>query len=293
MIRAALLLACLLAATAAHAQVRVASKPDTEGALLGHIILRVLSDHGIAVTNKLGLGPTPIVRAALLGGAIDLYPEYTGNGAFFFDQQDDPVWKDPRAGYERVRALDAANAIAWLQPAPATNGWSIAVRMDIAERNHLATMSDFAAWVNRGGPVHLAASAEFIESPAALPAFQQAYGFRLGSGALLSLAGGNTAATIRAAAENISGVNAAMAYGTDGSLDAAHLTVMQDDRAAQAVYAPAPVARQAVLAAYPQIAALLAPVFARLDEATLRRLNARIAVDGEDAAAVAADFLRP
>jgi osmoprotectant transport system substrate-binding protein len=46
-----------------------------------------------------------------------------------------------------------------------------------------------------------------------------------------------------------------------------------------------------VLAKYPGIRASLVPVFASLDGAILRRLNARIAVDGEDARHVAADYL--
>jgi len=46
---------------------------------------------------------------------------------------------------------------------------------------------------------------------------------------------------LRAAAEGISGVNAAMAYGTDGELAALGLTALCDDKGAQIVYAPAPV----------------------------------------------------
>ena len=48
---------------------------------------------------------------------------------------------------------------------------------------------------------------------------------------------------------------------------------------------------EAVLADYPQIADLLAPVFAKLDLATLQDLNGRGQVGGEPAAAVATDFL--
>jgi len=45
-----------------------------------------------------------------------------------------------------------------------------------------------------------------------LPAFEATYGFRLKDAQLLTLSGGNTSATLRAAAEGTSGVNAAMAY---------------------------------------------------------------------------------
>ena len=125
-----------------------------------------------------------------------------------------------------------------------------------------------------------------------MPAFERTYGFHLKSPQLLTLSGGNTAATLRAAAEGISGVNAAMAYGTDGELAALGLTTLCDDKGAQIVYAPAPVARQAILDQHPEIAAALDPVFQSLSLETLQALNARIAVAGEDAAVVAADYLK-
>jgi osmoprotectant transport system substrate-binding protein len=279
--------------SAAQQAVRVASKLDTESSLLGAMILLALEAGGIKTVDKLQLGPTNILRRALLAGEIDIYPEYTGNGALFYGDDQDPAWKDARAGYDKVRSLDLArHKLVWLAPAPADNRWIVAVPRAVAAANNLATMADFAAWVRRGGAVKLAASAEFVESPAALPAFERSYDFSLRPSSLLVLAGGDTTVTLRAAAEGISGVNAAMAYATDGALAVLGLVVLSDPRRAQVIYAPAPVVRAAVLERYPAIRDSLAPVFGALDTASLRRLNARIAVDGEVARVVAADYLR-
>ena len=289
------IVAMLLSAGTAAAEpaVVVASKIDTEGALLGNMILAMLGGHEIAVQNRLQLGPTNIVRAAILAGQIDIYPEYTGNGALFFHLETDPVWKNWAKGYARVAALDRAkNHLIWLTPAPANNTWVIAVRNELARRAHLKTMTDFARYVTAGGDVYLAASAEFVESPAALPAFEKAYGFRLADRQLLTLSGGNTSATLRAAAEGMSGVNAAMAYGTDGAIAALGLVALADDKGAQIVYAPVPVVREAVLVQHPQIAGLLDPLFKSLSLTNLQQLNAKIAVDGEDAGAVARTYLK-
>jgi osmoprotectant transport system substrate-binding protein len=278
---------------AAEAKIVVASKIDTEGSLLGSMIVALLEAHGLAVDNKLQLGPTNIVRAALLAGQIDIYPEYTGNGALFFHLEQDPVWKDWAKGAAKVAALDREqNHLVWLAAAPANNTWTIALRQDLAERHNLKTMDDFAKYLAGGGAIKLAASAEFVESPAALPAFEATYGFRLKDAQLLTLSGGNTSATLRAAAEGTSGVNAAMAYGTDGALAALGLTALEDDRGAQVVYAPAPVVREAVLQQQPEIAKVLDPVFATLSLETLQQLNAKIAVEGEDAGAVARAYLK-
>jgi osmoprotectant transport system substrate-binding protein len=287
------LMALSAGAAVAADVVRVASKIDTEGALLGNLMLAVLKARGIDAADKLGLGPTNILRKAIIAGEIDLYPEYTGNGAIFYSMESDPAWRSAAEGYAKIKALDGAQRkLVWLEPAPADNAWAIALRKDVALANKLASMEDFARWVNADGRVRLAASAEFVESPAALPAFERIYGFTLRRAQILTLAGGNTAVTLRAAAEGTSGVNAGMAYGTDGALAILDLVVMADPKKAQVVYAPAPVIRAAVLARHPEIADGLEPVFRSLDEATLRRLNAAIAVDGEDAHEVALEYLR-
>lgn len=292
---AALALGILLSAGSVRAAepVRVGSKLDAESGLLGTMILQVLEANGIPTENRIQLGPTKIVRSALLAGEIDVYPEYTGNGAFFFNLDSDPVWKSAHGGYETVKQLDRdRNNVVWLKPAPANNTWAIALRRDVAEPNRLATMEDFARWVGEGGKAKLAASAEFVESPAALPSFQGTYGFTLKPDQILVLAGGDTAATIRAAAEGTSGVNTAMVYGTDGAIAALDLVVMKDSKGAQMVYEPAPIVRASVLEQHPRMRELLEPVFASLDEETLRALNAKISVEGQDPKQVASTYLK-
>ena len=292
--RTLLLTSAVALSSSALAQqaVVVSSKIDTEGSVLGHLIYQVLDDAGIPVTSRIQLGGTSIVRNALISGEIDLYPEYTGNGAFFFDRADSPVWKDAQAGYELVKELDyEQNQLVWLKPADANNTWAMSVRGDLSRNENLNTLDDLADYLNNGGAFKFAASAEFVDSPSALPAFQDAYGFSLESEQLLILSGGNTAATLRAAALQTSGVNAAMTYGTDGGLQALDLIVLEDTRGVQPVYQPAPVIRESTLEAYPQIAELLEPVFAALDLQTLQKLNGDVAVNGEDPAQVARRFL--
>ncbi|EPV5031354.1 glycine betaine ABC transporter substrate-binding protein OsmF [Cronobacter sakazakii] len=284
----------LLAAGAQAAEpVKVGSKIDTEGALLGNVILQVLESHGVKTVNKIQLGTTPVVRGAITSGELDIYPEYTGNGAFFFKQENDPAWKNAKQGYEKVKKLDAEqNKLIWLTPAAANNTWTIAVRQDLAQKNKLTSLADLSRYLKEGGTFKLAASAEFIERPDALPAFEKAYQFKLNQDQMLSLAGGDTAVTIKAAAQQTSGVNAAMAYGSDGPVAALGLQTLTDPKGVQPVYAPAPVVREAVLKAYPDMPQWFEPVFKALDEKTLQELNAQIAVEGLDAGKVASQWLK-
>ena len=278
---------------AARADVVVSSKIDTEGSVLGNVILLMLNANGIRTQDRIQLGATPVVRKAITAGEIDIYPGYTGNAGFFFNKADDPLWKDAGKGFQTAKTLDYdANKIVWLDPSPANNTWAIALRKDVAESNKLKTLSDFGKWVSGGGKVVLAASAEFVNSDAALPAFQKTYGFRMKPEQLIVLSGGDTAATIKAAAEQTNGANAAMVYGTDGGIASSGLVVLEDDKGVQPVYAPAPIVREAALKESPKIAEVLKPVFASLDLATLQRLNARVQVGGEPAKAVATEYLK-
>ena len=138
---AAIVLAVSIGASAQarDGAVVVASKIDTEGALLGNIIFALLRAHGVAVENKLQLGPTNIVRAAILAG-VHIYPNIPETARCSLPGAR-PAWKNWQQGYALVEALcREKNHLVWLTPAPANNTWVIAVRRDLAERQHLASM---------------------------------------------------------------------------------------------------------------------------------------------------------
>ncbi len=274
-------------------KITIGSKMDTEGALIGNMIILALENEGYETVDKTSLGDTSIVRSALLNDQIDIYPEYTGNGSVFFgDEVDQSVWKDPQKGYQTVKNLDKEkNNIVWLNSSPANNTWGIAVRRDLAESESIYSLEDFAQYINEGGEVKLACSAEFAESEAALPAFQEGYGFELNSNQLLIMSGGNTTQTQEAAYENRDGVNFAMAYGTDGSISAFNLLFLEDTKNIQPVYQPAPIVRSEIIEKFPKIDKVLNPIMKSLDQETLQELNGRIAVEGIKAKTAAQEYL--
>ena len=286
------LLLLMGAAAAAAPPVVVSSKLSSESAMLGQMIRLLLEHHGIPTLDRMTLGATPVVRKALLAGEIDLYVEYTGNAGFFFNRPADPAWKDLQRGYELGARLDLeANRIVWLAPARASNAWALAVRRDLATQRRLVTMSDFARWVREGGDVKLACSAEFANG-GTLRSLEKTYSFHLKPRQKIVLAGGETAATIGAAAARTNGINTAMVYGTDGGIVAADLVLLEDDRRDQPVYAPVPIVREAVLRARPEIAGIVRPLMESLTRESLQALNARVQIDGESAEEVAGDYLR-
>ncbi len=260
--------------------------------MIGEMIRLLLKANGIQTLDRTKIGATPVVRKALISGEVDIYVEYTGNAGFFFNVASNPAWKDLQQGYELGSRLDyAANRIVWLTPAKASNAWALAVRRDVALANNLRTLSDFGRWVAGGGKVVLACSAEFANA-GTLRSLEKTYGFTMRSDQLIVLAGGETSATIGAAAAHTNGTNTAMVYGTDGGIVAANLQILEDDRHDQPVYAPVPIIREAVLEANPQIARIVKPVMESFSRETLQQLNARVQIGGESEGAVAEDYLK-
>ena len=257
------------------------------------MVIQMLEANGIRTEDKTKLGTPEIVRAALLAGEIDATIDYTGSGQYYHaGEEGNPKWKNTTQAYEATKQLDKeANDLVWLVPAPANNSEFIATTKSLAEAEGIATMSDFADYVNGGGAVKLIAAQSWIDNPLGLRGYETAYGFTLKNDQLVSLSTGNTAEMLLALARGTDGVNFSLAYGTDGQLNELDLLIITDTKGIPPVYEPAPVFRGQVIAAYPQIAAILSPVFLSLDQAKLQGLNARIAFGGEDPRAVATSYL--
>jgi osmoprotectant transport system substrate-binding protein len=292
---AALLLLPATVMAASDGAITVGSKIDTEGALLCPLVSIALKAHGIKVVEKCGTGATQVVRKALLAGEIDIYPEYTGNAPYLIKSVRfaPGTFRDPVRGYEAGAAADLAqNRIVWLKPAPANVTYGFAIPAKLSAAQGITSLPQLAAYINAGKHFKVVVSQEFVDRADGLKAFEHAYGFKLTPAQLIILPGGNTAQTESAAARGTSGANAAMSYSTDGQLTAMGLVGLNDTGAAADIYQPLLTIRSEALKKYPAVPAIVEPIFATLDTATLSRLNARIVVGGEPGARVAEKYLR-
>ncbi|QSX09443.1 hypothetical protein J0B03_05100 [Alkalibacter rhizosphaerae] len=272
--------------------VTVATMIDSEGAILGNMLLLLMEDDGFEVVDKIGFGTPDILRKALESGEVDLVVDYTGSGQYYGAEADAKTWSDPMQGYTTTRNFDKeTNNIEWLTPAEANNTEMLAVTKEFAQEQDLRTMEDFADYVNDGGTVKLICSASFADNPLGLLGYQEAYGFQLTADQMIVLSHGNTAEMLKALYEGSDGVNVSLVYGTDGSLQEMDMIVLEDPQNVPPVYLPTPVLRGEVAEEYPELRDLFTETFASLDLETLQSLNARVAFGGEDAKTVAQEYL--
>src|SRR5918998_5061638 len=123
--------------------VTVGSKNFTEQKVLGEIFAQGLEAAGFTVEKQLNLGDEKTALAALEGGEIDAYPEYTGTALLsFFGVQADKLPKDPNAAYEQAREGFAEKNLTAFEPTPFTSSNEVAVTKETAEENNLTAISD-------------------------------------------------------------------------------------------------------------------------------------------------------
>ena len=267
------------------APVVVASKPFGESYLLCELFAQLLEAHGIAVRRRPGLGATEVAFGALRAGAVDVYPEYTGTGllAILHATLPDSLGRDARAVYAHVARVTAERYGArWLPPLGFENTYAIAVRRETAARYGLRTVSDLA---RVAGQLTGGLTADFIGRPDGLVGLQRAYGLR--PRAVRPLAPALKYQALAAGA-----VDFIDGYSTDGLLLRYDLAALTDDRRFFPPYQAAALVGARFARDRPDAVAVLTLLSGRLDEATMRELNRRVEVDGEDVRAVAASALR-
>ncbi len=284
-IASVLLLAAPLPAQATRgdsaAPVIVASKPFGESYLLAEMFAQLLEAHGMAVDRRLGLGATEIAFGALRQGAIDVYPEYTGTGliAILGEQ----ATGGSGAVFGRVSTVFAERYGArWLPPLGFENTYAIAVRQATADSLGLRTLSDLA---RVGRSLRGGLTPDFIGRADGLIGLQRAYAFQLRDvRALLP------AVKYRALAAGE--VDVIDGYSTDGLIARYGLSVLVDDRRFFPPYDAAALVSEGLTRRSPRAIAVLTLLSGRLDVGTMRALNERIEVGGEQIPDVARSALR-
>ena len=258
----------------------MASKPFGESYLLCEMFAQLLESRGYRVERKPGLGATEIAFRALRAGAIDVYPEYTGTGlvAVLHDSLPDSVAADPRAVFSHVaREFDQRYQLRWLPPLGFQNTYAIAVTRRTAARYRLRTLTDLA-----GASPHLIAgfTADFIGRSDGLVGLSRVYGLHPKDVRPLAPA-------VKYQALASGAVDVIDGYSTDGLLAKYDLVTLVDDRHFFPPYEAAALVKEDFARSLPGAIATLVLLSDKLDEPTMRQLNRRVEVDGEDVRAVA------
>ena len=261
----------------------IGSKNFTEQLILGEIIAQQIENKThIFVERRFYLAGTYICQQAMLGGRIDIYPEYTGT-ALTAILKEQPS-SDRQQVYERVRDEYARRFnFALGKPFGFNDTFAIEIRGGDARRLHLQTLSQAAAYTPqwRAGFGY-----EFMERPDGYKGLAAAYGLRFAAPPRIMDLGLLTRALTNKQVDLIAGNM------TDGLIPAFDLFVLQDDRHYFPPYEAVPVIRQETLNNHPEIKAALDELGGKISDEEMRELN--YAIDGQhkNVTGVVRDFLQ-
>lgn len=260
----------------------VGTKNFTEQFILGEIYAAALESIDVPVERKINLGGTLIAHAALVGGDIDMYPEYTGTALSAVVKGD--MSSDAQEVYDTVKTYYSSELnLEWLKPAHINNGYAILVRKETAEEYNLKTLSDLGRVASE---LTIGAGPEFPDRADGLIGLRDVYGAEFSEFRMFAKLG------LRYDALAAGQIDVNNGFATDWQIAAKSYVVMEDDKGLFPPYFVAPVVRQDALAEFPQAEEMLNRVSDLLDNKTMQDLNARVEVDREEARDVAQDFLK-
>ena len=259
----------------AASTLNVGSKRFTESYILGEIIKQSAQAAGEATaTHSQGLGNTAIVLNALTTGSIDIYPEYTGTIA------KEILKLDAVPPLPELNAKLAPMGLAVGVPLGFNNTYAIALRGDDARAKGIAKLSDLKAHPE----LKLGLSQEFIGRADGWPGLKRAYDLPFDTPRGL-----DHGLAYEAIAQHQ--VDAIDIYSTDAKIDKYGLTVLDDDRGYFPRYDAVLLYRADLPQRLPKIWSALKQLEGRIDDATMRKMNAAAELEGKDFAATAAGFL--
>ena len=278
------LLLGVTSATIMAQNVVVGGKNFTEQQIMAAMTAQLLKAKGYTVDVKAGMG-SAVLRQAQESGQIDVYWEYTGTSLITYNKFTDKL--SAADNYKKVKELDAAKGLVWLNPSNANNTYSLAMNSEDAKKQGIVSISDLAKKVKDGAKLTFASNAEFYARPDGLKPLEQMYGFEFARDNVKRM---DTGLVYQALKEKQ--VDVGLVFATDGRIPAFNFVVLKDDKGYFPAYAMTPVVTKKVLDANPKLADILNALSAKLDDATMARLNASVDVDKKTVEDVAQGFLK-
>jgi osmoprotectant transport system substrate-binding protein len=268
----ALCLVALLAACgpAREDRIVVGSKNFTEQLILGEIIAQQIETKThLPVERRFYLAGSYICHQAILGGRIDIYPEYTGTALTAILKQKPESSREEVYNRVKTEYANRFNLAAGL-PFGFNDTFAIEIRGDDARRLGLKTISQAAAhtpqW--RAGFGY-----EFMERPDGYKGLAATYGLRFAAPPRIMDLGLLTRAL------KDKQIDLAAGNTTDGLIPALDLFVLEDDRHYFPPYEAVPIIRQQALTLHPEVKQALDELAGKISDDDMRKLN--YAVDGQ------------
>jgi osmoprotectant transport system substrate-binding protein len=262
----------------------IGSKNFTEQKVLGEIYAQALAAGGYDVSTELNLGDEKTALAALEGGDIDAYPEYTGTALLsFFGFQADELPKDEQEAYQEAKKGFAEKNLTALPPTPFTSSNEVAVTQETADQDGLKKISDLSKVADR---LTLYGSPECRQRLDCLLGLQEVYGLEFKKFTPVDIA-------LRHEVLTEGQADVSIVFTTDPQIERENEVLLEDDKGMFPPYNSTLVVRDEVLKeAGGKFEEVVGLVNRGLTDKVMQELNARVDLDKETPKQVATQYLQ-
>jgi osmoprotectant transport system substrate-binding protein len=261
----------------------IGSKNFTEQKVLGEIYAQGLEAAGYTIETDLNLGDEQTALAAVKGGEIDAYPEYTGTALLsFFGKKADELPDDAMAAFEEAKAGFEADGLTAFPPTPFTSSNEVAVTQATADRLGLTNISDLEG---KSQDLTLFGSPECRQRLDCLLGLQEVYGLEFKKFTPVDIAQRHEVLISERA-------DVSIVFTTDPQIQRENEVLLEDDKGMFPPYNSTLVMKQETAdAAGPDLEATIALLQEELTDENMQELNARVDLDKKDPATVASEYL--
>jgi osmoprotectant transport system substrate-binding protein len=251
-----------------------------ENQIVAEMYAQVLEQAGYTVERQFDLRSREFSQSALESGQIDLKPEYLSSLLLFLDANAQPS-NDSYDVATKARELLASRGISVLTPSAAQDTNTFVANAETAQRFGLTTMTSLAPVANQ---LTLGAPPECALRFLCLTGLKTVYGILFNDFEPLDAGGPETVAALKS-----NDVQIGLLFSTDPSIGANGFVPLVDDRHLQNAENLTPVIRTEKL--NDEVRDVLDAVSARLTTGNVTALVGQVALDGQDVATVAREFL--
>ncbi|HIX00581.1 MAG TPA: ABC transporter substrate-binding protein [Candidatus Nesterenkonia stercoripullorum] len=195
----------------------VGSQQYYSNTIIAELYAQVLEAEGYEVDRQFEIGQREVYMPELESGAIDVFPDYTGNLLQYLDDSSDA---SEREEVESALSDALPDGLELLDSAEATDQDSYVVTREFADENGLSTVGDLA---DVDEDLSIAANAEFETRPYGPDGLEEVYDVEV---SLTPVEDSGGALTVNALLDG--DVQIADIYSADPSIEANDLVVLED-----------------------------------------------------------------
>ena len=254
----------------------VGSQDYYSNEIIAEAYAQALEGAGFTVDRQLRIGQREVYMPELEAGALDVFPEYTGNLLQYLDAD-----ATARSTDEVYAALQTAlpSGLRALEQAPATDQDSYVVTADFAAAHSLASIGDLAS----AGTLTLGGNSELQTRPYGPTGLSQTYGVTVGFTPIEDSGGPLTVKALKDGDIQLANI-----YSSDPALADGTLKVLDDPKGLFLASHVVPLASSRVS---DEAAAVINRVSAAMDARDLVEMNRASTVDQKSASQIAREWL--